>query len=112
MSDLRATLRRLERLARSVGAPVRWDVTPKAKGYVVHGGLCTVNGRSMIVCDRALPLVDKVVVVAEVLASLGVDVLELPEILRARLRVKGRAKVKPKKTNGNPKGRGLVEKAG
>jgi hypothetical protein len=101
-------LRRLERLARGVGTPVRYDdVLPKKGRYHVRGGLCTVNGRTLIVCDRALPLVDKIAVVAEVLASRGVEVLELPPILRARLRA---PKPRPKKARA--RGRGLVEKAG
>lgn len=107
MADLRAVLRRLERLARKLGTPVRYDaVTPKGRGYVVRGGLCKVNGRAMIVCDAALPLVDRVAVLAEVLAAQGVEVLDLPAILRARLR----ARPKPKKAGA--KGRGLVEKTG
>jgi len=107
VADLRATLRRLEKLAREVGTPVRYDaVLPKHGGYVVRGGLCKVNGRSMIVCDEALPVVDKVAVVAEVLARNGIEVFELPPILRARLRPK---KARPKAKS---KGRGLVEKTG
>lgn len=107
MADLRATLRRLEKLAREVGSPVRYDaVLPKTGGYVVRGGLCKVNGRSMIVCDEALPLVDKVAVVAEVLAANGIEIFELPPILRARLKTK---KTKPKQKT---KSRALVEKTG
>ncbi len=101
-------LRRLERLAREVGTPVRYDaVLPKKGGYVVRGGLCKVKGRLLIVCDEALPLVEKVAIVAEVLASRGVEVFELPPILRARLRA---PKPKPKKARA--RGRGLVEKTG
>ena len=101
-------LRRLERLARGVGTPVRYDsVLPKKGRYHVRGGLCTVNGQTMIVCDRALPVIDKIGVVAEVLASRGVEVLELPAILRARLKA---PRPKPKKAKA--RGRGLVEKAG
>ena len=104
-ADLRTILRRLERLARAMGTPVRYDaVLPSSTGYVVRGGLCRVHGRSMIVCDVALPLVDKVAVVAEVLSAAGVEVLALPVILGARIR-RRRAVVKGK-------ARGLVERAG
>jgi hypothetical protein len=108
VADLRAMLRRLERLAREVGTPVRYDaVLPKRGRYVVRGGLCTVNGRTLIVCDRALPIVEKIAVVAQVLAARGIEVMELPPILRARLRA---PKAKPKKAR--VRGKGIVEKAG
>ena len=88
--DLRTLLRRLERLARTMGTPVRYDaVVPSVTGYVVRGGLCRVHGRAMIVCDVTLPLVDKVAVVAEVLSAAGVEVLALPRILGVRIRRRG-----------------------
>ena len=108
---LRNLLRRLERLARRVGMPVRYDdVLPKRRGYVVRGGLCTVNGRTLIVCDRTLETIDKVAVVAQVLATHGVEVFELPPILRDRLRAAAVDRPRPKKAK--TRGRGLVEKAG
>ena len=88
---LRATLRQLEQLANELGTPVRYDaiVQPRGArpgdGYRIRGGLCRVRGKSLIVCDAALPLVDKVFVLAEVLSSLGVELLAMPKVVRRRV---------------------------
>lgn len=93
--DLRATLHELEGLARKLAMPVRYDVielgrkrgeSSSRSEWVVRGGLCRLHGRSMIVCDARLPLVDKVVVIAEVLAAQGVEVMALPPLLRSLAR--------------------------
>ena len=92
--SLRATLRHLEAIARAHGTPVRYDAIAqprRSEGELVRGGLCRVHGRAMIVCDASLPVVDKVVVVAEVLSGCGIELLTLPPILRARL---GRSSVR------------------
>jgi hypothetical protein len=96
---LRATLRQLEELADKLGTPVRYDAIrqPKgakaADGYRVRGGLCRVRGKSLIVCDAALPLVDKVFVLAEVLSGLGVELLAIPKVVRRRVHASARPSV-------------------
>ena len=100
MTDgLRATLRQLEELADKLGTPVRYDTivqprgTKAGGGYRIRGGLCRVRGKSLIVCDEALPLVDKVFVLAEVLSGLGVELIAMPEVVRKRVHASARPSV-------------------
>jgi hypothetical protein len=85
--DLRKTLRQLELLARRLGAKVRYESIELPGGDVGlgRGGLCRIGGRAVILCDEHLPLVDKVSVLAEAIASYGVMPLHLPRALRAKL---------------------------
>jgi hypothetical protein len=93
---LRATLRQLEELADELGTPVRYDAIRQPRGaktgdgFRIRGGLCRVKGKSLIVCDAALPIVDKVFVLAEVLSGLGVELLAMPKVVRKRVRAAGR----------------------
>lgn len=85
------TLRELEALARKVGIPVRYEAMrvglPRDDRRVTgRGGLVRVRGEAFIVCDAALPAIDKVFVLAEALAALDVEYLHLPQLLRARIR--------------------------
>lgn len=90
-TTLRTTLRALEDLATGIGATVRYEdlKIPKTSrdpaGSVARGGLVRVGGRTVILCEQRLPVVDKVAVVAEALASLGVELLHLPPLMRARI---------------------------
>ncbi len=89
----RALLRSLEAIAREAQTKVRYETIARPRGVraedsIARGGLCTVRGETMIVCDATLPTIDKVVVIAEALDALGVQLLALPPILRARLRTK------------------------
>lgn len=96
---LRATLRQLEQLADKLGTPVRYDAIVQPRGAKsgdaqrVRGGLCRVRGRALIVCDAALPLVDKVFVLAEVLSGLGVELLSMPKVVRRRVHAAARPSV-------------------
>lgn len=93
---MRATLRQLEELAEKLGTPVRYDAirqprgAKEGEGFRIRGGLCRVRGKSLIVCDVALPLVDKVFVLAEVLSGLGVELLAMPKVVRKRVHATGR----------------------
>ena len=90
--QLRASLQALEALAARAGAPVRYEsfkvLRPKERetSSVARGGLVRLGPRALILCEQALPVIDKIAVLAEALASLGVEVLDLPPVLRARLR--------------------------
>ena len=85
--DLRKTLRQLEALARTLGAKVRYESMKLPGGDVGlgRGGVCRVGGRTVILCEQHLPLVDKVSVLAEAIVSYGVVPMHLPRPLRLRL---------------------------
>ncbi len=89
--ELRASLQALEAHAARAGAPVRYEafklLRPKERetSSVARGGLVRLGPRAFVLCEQSLPIIDKIAVVAEALAALGVDVLDLPPVLRARL---------------------------
>ncbi len=85
--DLKKTLRHLEALARKLGAKVRYESMRLPGGDVGlgRGGICSVGGRRVILCEERLPLVDKVSVLAEAIVSCGVVPMHLPRPLRLRL---------------------------
>jgi hypothetical protein len=85
--DLKKTLRELEMLARKLGAKVRYESMGLAGGDVGigRGGICRVGGRTVILCEEHLPLVDKVSVLAEAIVACGVVPIHLPRPLRLRL---------------------------
>jgi hypothetical protein len=97
-SALRRTLRSLETIARNLGVPIRYDaiVLPGrdasdgsarvGSSSIGRGGLVRVGGGPLILCDSGLPLIDKVAVLAEALASFEVHAIHLPPVMRARLR--------------------------
>lgn len=88
---LRASLHDLEAHAARAGVPVRYETFKLLRGKeretssVARGGLVRLGPRSFVLCEQNLPLIDKIVVIAEALAALGVDVLDLPPLLRARI---------------------------
>ena len=85
---VRATLKNLEALARKAGVEVRYEpmrVGAAKDGGTGRGGLVRLRGQAFIVCDIGLSPVDRLFVVAEALAELGVEWLPLPPIIRARL---------------------------
>lgn len=50
-----------------------------------RGGLVRIGKQRLILCDATLSLIDKIGVIAEALAAIGVDVIDLPPVLRARI---------------------------
>lgn len=86
---LRTTLRELEALATRVGAPVRYEPLKVPKGDPVRslgrGGLIRLGKSRFILCEAGLPIIDRIHVIADALASIGVEYIALPPILRARI---------------------------
>ena len=89
---LRASLRELEALAARAGAPVRYEALAlptrgraEIRSSVARGGLVRVGAQRLVLCEAGLPVIDKIAVIAEALASIGIEILELPPLLRARL---------------------------
>jgi hypothetical protein len=85
--DLRAQLRDLEALASRAGLSVRYESLRLPKGARDHsrGGVVRLGKQKFILCETTLPLIDKIGVIAEALATIGVDVIDLPPVLRARI---------------------------
>jgi hypothetical protein len=85
--DLRKTLKQLELLAKKLGAKVRYEPIELPGGDVGlgRGGICRIAGRPVILCDARLPVIDKVSVLAEAIATYGVVPLHLPRSLRLKL---------------------------
>jgi hypothetical protein len=87
--SLRRTLGDLEALAAQAGAPVRYEhfELPKKdpSRATARGGLVRLGKVRFILCEKGLPAIDRIAVIAEALSSLGVEVLELPPVLRARI---------------------------
>jgi len=88
---LRASLRDLEVLAARAGVPIRYETFKLLKGKerdtssLARGGLVRLGPRKFVLCEQSLPVIDKIAVIAEALASIGIDVLDLPPLLRARI---------------------------
>jgi hypothetical protein len=51
-----------------------------------RSGFCRIGGRSTIVVDERAPLVDRIAVVAGLLAKRSLDDVEMPEVVRAEIR--------------------------
>ncbi|MBI2395315.1 MAG: hypothetical protein HYV09_37445 [Deltaproteobacteria bacterium] len=88
--DVRTRLKTIEALAARAGVPVRYEKLelPRARersGAVARGGLVRLGKQRFVLCEAGLPAIDKIAVIAEALASIGVDVLDLPPVLRARI---------------------------
>lgn len=85
--DPRKTLKELEILARKLGARIRYEAIELPGGDVGlgRGALCRIAGRPVILCDARLPVVDKVSVLAEAIATYGVVPIHLPRALRLKL---------------------------
>ncbi len=78
-------LRELEALARRLGVGLRFDPFERyAGGAGRRGGLCRLRGRTMIVVDEALPVLDKIEVVASALATFDLDRVFTPPEVRLR----------------------------
>ena len=74
-------LSELERVADRLGIRVRIDAF--GRGLLAgHGGLCWVKGRPLIVLDEALPLPDRIAVLASALATFDLGRVEVPAAVR------------------------------
>ena len=87
-------LRELEKLAARLGVDVRFD-SFDARVVEKRGGLCLLRGKSVIVIDSALPLLDKIGVLAEALSVFDLEPIYVPPVLRARINRKYERIVKP-----------------
>jgi hypothetical protein len=87
--SLRSTLIDLETLAAQAGVPVRYELLKLPKKdparSTARGGLIRLGKDRFILCEKGLPAIDRIAVIAEALAALGVEVLDLPPVLRARI---------------------------
>lgn len=77
--NLRGQLRQLEALASRAGLGVRYD------RMATRGGLVRLGKDRLILCQESLPIIDKIGVIAEALATIGVDVINIPPVMRARI---------------------------
>ena len=73
----------LEKLALRLGVPVRFE--PFDLRTAGKGGLCRLHGMPLIVVDVGLPVLDKIGVLSEALASFDLEAIYLPPVLRARI---------------------------
>jgi hypothetical protein len=88
-------LAELEKLATRLGVTVRieaFDAKSSAKG-----GLCRLRGAPFVVIDAGLPVMDKIGILSDALASFDLEAIYVPPVLRARLekRRHGRGPVRP-----------------
>ena len=85
--DLRQRLKNIEALAARAGVGLRYESFRLPKGARDHarGGIVRLGKQRFILCEKTLPMIDKLAVIAEALASIGIDVIDLPPVLRARI---------------------------
>lgn len=78
------TLRRFETLARKAGVEVRYEslLVPSTSGVTYPGGLCRVQGRSVIVCEQNISTMDKIMVLIRALKAIGIEIFELDPLVR------------------------------
>ena len=73
----------LAKLAKRLGVVVRFDAFD-AK-LASKGGLCRLRGASFIVIDEGLPMMDKIGVLSDALATFDLEAIYVPPVLRTRL---------------------------
>ncbi len=85
----------LERLATKLGVTVRME--PFDAKSTAKGGLCKLRGAPFVVIDQGLPVIDKIGILSDALASFDLEAIYVPPVLRARLerRRRGRGPVMP-----------------
>lgn len=83
-------LRELETVARRLGVTVRFDAFDDKRGSA-KGGLCRLRGQAVIVVDEAIPVVDKVAVLAEALCLFDLETVYVPPLVRQRIQHRGKA---------------------
>jgi hypothetical protein len=78
----------LEALAARLGVVIRAE--PFDKGALGgRGGLCRVRGKPVVVMDAALPVPDKIAVLASALSLFDLDSVYVSPVLRARIESTG-----------------------
>ncbi|HIF63251.1 MAG TPA: hypothetical protein EYQ35_03730 [candidate division UBP10 bacterium] len=60
----RALLDRLKEVAESVGLEVREEKLHRDAGYSVQSGLCTVDGKEVLLLDRKVPVAERLELLA------------------------------------------------
>ncbi len=88
-------LAELEKLATRLGVTVRveaFDAKSTAKG-----GLCKLRGVPFVMIDARLPVMDRIGVLSDALATFDLEAIYVPPVVRARLerRRRGRGPVMP-----------------
>jgi hypothetical protein len=85
--ELGRLLEELTRAAERVGIRVRMEIFDPNLSDVKNprGGLCTLRGERLILVDAKLPLPDKIATVAGALATVDLEHLFLPPIVRATI---------------------------
>ena len=85
--DLRQKLKNIETLAARAGVGLRYESfrLPKGARDYARGGIVRLGKQRFILCEQSLPMIDKIAVIAEALASIGISVVDLPPVLRARI---------------------------
>jgi hypothetical protein len=77
-------LAELEALAERLGVTVRTE--PFIKGALGgRGGFCHIRGKAFVVMDAALPVADRIAVLAGALSRFDLDSVFVPPALRARI---------------------------
>jgi hypothetical protein len=76
-------LRELRRLCERLGVDVRAEALDSA--VLRRGGLCLLHGKPVVVVDDALPVLDKVGVLADALRHFDLETIYVPPIVRARI---------------------------
>jgi hypothetical protein len=80
-------LAELQKLADRLGVAVR--IEPFDGKSARKGGLCKLRGAPFIVIDGGLPIMDKIGILSDALATFDLEAIYLPPVLRSRLE-KGR----------------------
>lgn len=82
--------RELSKLAHRLGIVVRFEPFD-ARVIEGRGGLCRLRGVPTVMADAGLPLLDKIGVLTEALATFNLEVLYVPPLIRARISRRTRA---------------------
>jgi len=86
--ELGRLLQELIQAARKAGITVRsesFDPSLSDGGKKWRGGLCVIHGKRVILVDERAPLVDRIATVAASLASVDLEHVFLPPIVRATI---------------------------
>lgn len=82
-------LRELEALCARVGLGVREEPFARLPGSYAMGGrgggVCRVHGKSVVLVDAAMPIAEKIALLADALAGLDLQALYVPPFLRAKI---------------------------
>src|SRR5262249_47690124 len=98
--ELSRLLEELTLAARKVGITVRSEPfdSSLSDSKRWRGGLCLVRGQPVILIDSKAPLADRIAMLAAALATVELDHVFLPPIVRATIGAYGREATGPKVT--------------